>query len=307
MPDPPTGASRGSPANVLGPSIVGLFIQGLETGMVFSQLATWLSLPEHTEHRSVTVLTVFITTVGFVQTALCFVSSWQTHTKHRGEPVLDTVPTLIDNFHIILTVLISTPVQLLLIWRCSHILRRNAHFIIPLLLLLLCTVALAIFDNIGLLLPMSAAAQSSRSPLFWCLLLYGTLSSILDVTISSVLFYYLTQSRKRVYADHAVQWISRRVIIVWQSAIPPTVCAIGISITYGVSRHLDHRPAVMWYPTLQAMVGKLYVLSHFYNINARPLFSDEQDRPSTHMRTLTVPALTGTSHSILNASEEHPS
>ena len=62
--DPPTGASGGSPAHVLGPGIVGIFIQGTETGMVFSQLATWLSLLGHTEHRFVTVLTVFITTIG---------------------------------------------------------------------------------------------------------------------------------------------------------------------------------------------------------------------------------------------------
>jgi hypothetical protein len=73
-------------------------------------------------------------------------------------------------------------------------------------------------------------------------------------------FYYLTQSRKRVYADHAVQvwltvpvsavspvflkkflpkWISRRVIIVWQSAIPPTICTFGISVLYGISQHLN--------------------------------------------------------------------
>jgi hypothetical protein len=64
MPNLPTHASGGSPANFLGPGIVGLFIQGIETGMVFSQLATWLALPRHTEHRFVTVLTVFITTIG---------------------------------------------------------------------------------------------------------------------------------------------------------------------------------------------------------------------------------------------------
>ena len=53
-----------SQASVLSPGIVGLFIQGIETGMVFSQLATWLSLPGRTEHRFITILTVFITTVG---------------------------------------------------------------------------------------------------------------------------------------------------------------------------------------------------------------------------------------------------
>lgn len=169
MPNLPTPASGGSLANFLGPGIVGLFIQGIETGMVFSQLATWLVLPGHTEHRFVTVLTVFITTIGLLQTVLCFLSSQRIYVVHYGEPVFDVVvPAWNDNLHILLTVLISSPVQLLLIWRCYHILRRNIYIIIPLLLLLLCTVILAIFDTIGFLRPMSGGAESSRSPVFWC-------------------------------------------------------------------------------------------------------------------------------------------
>ena len=71
-PDLLTGASGESRANVLSPGIVGLFIQGIEAGMLFSQLATWLSLPGRTRHRFVTVLTVFITTVGLWAPCLLF-------------------------------------------------------------------------------------------------------------------------------------------------------------------------------------------------------------------------------------------
>jgi steroid 5-alpha reductase family enzyme len=84
----------------------------------------------------------------------------------------------------------------------------------------------------------------------------------------------------------------------------------------------------LWYPMLQAAVGKLYVLSHFYNVyvvthlllfqsclppfclfhsNSRPLFVGEQEQPSAYMPTLTLQALHGTSTSALNAPEEHPS
>ncbi len=69
-----------------------------------------------------------------------------------------------------------------------------------------------------------------------------------------------------MYTDHAIQvrvavpvsavspvllkvflskWISRHIIIVWQSVIPPTVCAISISILYGVSQHLYPVRSVM--------------------------------------------------------------
>ena len=73
-------------------------------------------------------------------------------------------------------------------------------------------------------------------------------------------FYFLVQSRKRVYADQAVQvrvvvpasvvshvllkvflskWTSRLIIIVWQSAIPPTLCAVGNFLVYIASQHLS--------------------------------------------------------------------
>ena len=85
----------------------------------------------------------------------------------------------------------------------------------------------------------------------------------------------------------------------------------------------------MWYPMLQELIGKLYVLSHFYNMyvitiyscsshvhwfysNTRPLIVGEQQQPqeqpsTAYAFTLTVPALPGTSASALNAPEDHSS
>ncbi|KAF8272715.1 hypothetical protein EI94DRAFT_1717772 [Lactarius quietus] len=214
-----------------------------------------------------------------------------------------------ERIGLFLTVLTSTPVQLLMLWRCYYILKKRLHFIIPILLLLLGSVALALFDTVGLFWGMFKGKNPSSSHGFWCLLLYSSLCSTLDIILSSILFYYLIQSRKRVYADHAVQWISRLLIILWQSAIPPTLCAVGLLLIYIASQNLSPGEMQMWYPTLQAMIGKLYVLSHFYNINARPLFVGEQEHSSTAyvFTTLTVPALHGTSASALDAPEDHQS
>jgi len=60
----------------------------------------------------------------------------------------------------------------------------------------------------------------------------------------------------------------------------------------------------MWYSTLQAVIGKLYVLSHFYSINSRPPFVGEQEQPATYTSSLTVPAFHGMS-AAHNAPEEH--
>jgi len=63
----------------------------------------------------------------------------------------------------------------------------------------------------------------------------------------------------------------------------------------------------MWFPTIQAMIGKLYVLSNFYIINSHPLAVGEQEQPSTtYVFPLTVPALHGMSISALSDPEEHP-
>ncbi|KAH9021115.1 hypothetical protein EDB83DRAFT_2432125 [Lactarius deliciosus] len=140
----------------------------------------------------------------------------------------------------------------------------------------------------------------------WSFLLYTSLPLLLDIILSGIMLCYLTQSRKRVYADHTAQWISRLIIIVWRSAIPPTVCAIGGFIVYLVSHRMYPGEKQMWYPTLQAMTGNLYVISFFYNINIQPLFVSDQEQPPTEVITLTVPALHATSTSVLNAPEEHP-
>ncbi|KAH9166075.1 hypothetical protein EDB89DRAFT_2005905 [Lactarius sanguifluus] len=205
----------------------------------------------------------------------------------------------------ILTVLTSTPIQSLLIWRCYRILNRNAYLIIPLLFLLLGSVALAIFDTLQLFLTRYGEGQPSRPLVVWTFILYSAFTSILDVILSSILFYYLTQSRKQIYVDHTVQWISRHIVIVWQSVIPPTVFTLGISTLYGVTYHMYPGPGLMWYPTLQAVIGKLYVLSYFYTINSRTQFVGEQEQPSTYVSALTVPALHGVS-TTHNAFEGHP-
>ncbi|KAH9038397.1 hypothetical protein EDB85DRAFT_1933702 [Lactarius pseudohatsudake] len=266
--------------------------------MVFSQLATWLSLPRCTEHRFITVLTVFITTIGFVQTAVYFLSIWRLYVEHFGEPLVWTwterVHLILDSAHIN-SRSIAAHLALLL----------NAYLIIPLLLLLLGSVALAIFDTLDLFLTRFGEGQPSRPLVVWPLLLYSASSSILDIILSSILFYYLTQSRKRIYVDHTVQWISRHIVIVWQSVIPPTVCTLSISILYGVTRHLYPGPGLMWYPTLQAVIGRLYVLSYFYTINSRTQFVSGQEQPSTYVSALTVPALHGMS-TTHNAVEGHP-
>jgi hypothetical protein len=104
MPDWYTISNPESPGNVLAPGVIGLFVQGIETGLVFCKLSMWLSLPEHTESLYISVMTGFVTILGLwalfifcmlcppdrmqrVQTGICFASAWRIYVKDFGQPV----------------------------------------------------------------------------------------------------------------------------------------------------------------------------------------------------------------------------
>ena len=57
------GVPAQSISEVLGPGIVGLFVQGLETGLVLSQFSQWLCLGRR-DGVAITLLVLFVTTVG---------------------------------------------------------------------------------------------------------------------------------------------------------------------------------------------------------------------------------------------------
>ncbi|KAI0306273.1 hypothetical protein B0F90DRAFT_1688556 [Multifurca ochricompacta] len=57
--------------NMLSPGIISLFIQGVETGLVLTQLSIWLSLPESSECVYIIILTIFATTIGLHLYFLC--------------------------------------------------------------------------------------------------------------------------------------------------------------------------------------------------------------------------------------------
>ncbi len=56
-------APQQSIGEVRAPGIVGLFVQGFQTGLVVSQLAQWLNL-KRTESASMVALVAFVTAIG---------------------------------------------------------------------------------------------------------------------------------------------------------------------------------------------------------------------------------------------------
>ncbi|KAH9982018.1 hypothetical protein BJV74DRAFT_57962 [Russula compacta] len=304
MPDLPaallgTDRSAESLSSTLSPGIIGLFVQGLETGLIFAEFSSWFFLPERTESLFVVILTVFVTLVGFVQTGIYFASAWQIYVDGFGKPVASVWN---EKVHVLLTTIIASPIQSLLLWRCYYIVRGNLYIIFSLLSLLLGSIVVSALVTAELFV--SGPGHHSRA--FWSpFFLYRAFPTVLDMALTCILLYYLTQTRKRVYTERMRQRMARLITLVFQSAIPPALCSAGIVTTYIISHHFHIREKQMWYATLQAMIGKLYILSLFYNLNTRTLFASEEPSGTTQISTLTVPTIDGASTVGLNTRETH--
>jgi hypothetical protein len=53
-----------SETSVLDPGVAGLFIQGIETGLVFSEFSQWCFKTERTESSALSAVIIFVTIVG---------------------------------------------------------------------------------------------------------------------------------------------------------------------------------------------------------------------------------------------------
>ncbi|KAH9000594.1 hypothetical protein EDB86DRAFT_3075068 [Lactarius hatsudake] len=314
VPQPHTPQSQ---ASVLGPGIAGLFIQGIESGLVFAHFFQWFCARDLSESPVVTTIVIFVTVVGLAQSGICFASAWTTYVQRFG---LFLLTDWNDYVHPIPNLLISAPVQALMIRRCYFLVGKNMFIVvsssarrreytepflsqIPLVLLLVASIVVPLWSIILIVKMLIAFPAEDILPSFqgvginWPYLMSLLLPTVLDLILTGVLLHYLTRTRKRVYAEHARKWISRCANIVWQSALPPTLCAICLTVFYVQYSTVRPTKTQLWSTVIQAAIGKLYVLSLFYMINARPPVQPDE-RPTAFMSTLTVPTATEVVHTL---------
>ncbi|KAH9175758.1 hypothetical protein EDB89DRAFT_2066341 [Lactarius sanguifluus] len=288
-PPPPPGFAQ-SQASVLVPGIVGLFIQGIESGLVISQFSQWFAANDRSESSVLSTVIIFVTVVGLAQSGICFASAWSKYVQRFGMiPNEDWG----DYVQLIPTLAMSVPVQALMIRRCYYLVNKNMFIITPLVLLLVASVVMTLwsivlaFRSVDIITSGDPVRLQKLIGISWAYLMSILLPSVLDLTLTGILLYYLTRTAKRVYAFHKRRRIFRLANIVWQSALPPTLCAVCISVLYLRFGVAPGRVLAFWLPVMQATIGKLYVISLFYVINAQPLKPNEQ--PTTVISTLTVP------------------
>ncbi|KAH9034528.1 hypothetical protein EDB84DRAFT_1486686 [Lactarius hengduanensis] len=165
--------------------------------------------------------------------------------------------------------------------------------ITPLMLLLVTSTVMSLWTTVSIIEFVNTMKTTGLLPTLtvqrsWPFLMSVLLPSVLDVALTIILLHYLTRSMKQVYAAHTRKRISRLVNIIWRSALPPTLCAICIAVLFIQYTTAPQSVSPSWLPVIQAMIGKLYILSLLYMVNAQPLQLGEQ--PTTFISTFTVPA-----------------
>ncbi|KAH8988990.1 hypothetical protein EDB86DRAFT_3081281 [Lactarius hatsudake] len=247
-----------SQASVLGPGIVGLFIQGIESGLVIAQFSQWFATLDGSESSILSTVIVFVTVVGLAQSGIAFASVWSKYVLQFG---MFPHEGWGDYIQLIPTMAISVPVQALMIRRCYYLVSENMFIITPLVLLVVASVVVSLWStvlvfreaasDVALITSGDPVRLQKLAGISWPYLMSILLPAVLDLTLTGILLYYLTRTAKRVYAIH-----KRRIAM------------------------------AIWLSVIQAMTGKLYVLSLFYMINAQPLKPNE---PTTVISTFTVP------------------
>ncbi|KAH9976619.1 hypothetical protein BGW80DRAFT_871766 [Lactifluus volemus] len=268
----------------IAPGIIGLFVQGLESGIVLMQLSRWFYLGR-TESIGVKALVLFVTTVGLVETGVSFASAWRIYVLDYGKFIF---PGWTDLIHVLLSSLQAVPIQAFFIWNCYHILHRNICLIIPLILALISSLIVSIYFTLQIL-HIGIAKQPNQHDKIPVTISYSFVACLvipaaLDITITCILFYSLMKFLRRIHAEHLRRRVTRYMIVIWQSAIPPCFCAVALLVKYIVFTELHPNKRTMWYGTIQAMLGKLYILSLYYTLNNR--MDLDHEPPTTYLTTM---------------------
>ncbi|KDQ53517.1 hypothetical protein JAAARDRAFT_427087 [Jaapia argillacea MUCL 33604] len=253
----------------LGPTIVSMIIQALEMGVLLQHSVSFWTR-SHREKMPVNLIVAFVSLVALLQTALIFYTTSDKYVTHFGDWSLVVHQEWPEKIQALLTVCMAAPVQGFLIWRCWMLTKRKWLFLVPMMAILVAYIIISLYVT-QKVLPMNFKVSSTSSgalhhkikidPSFVLSLL---LPAVLDIFITTTLLSYFVRSQSYIFTSHFRRVINRLITITWESALPPSCCAVIAFVTYVTTVNVS-----FWDLTFQAILGKLYVLSLFVTLNGR--------------------------------------
>ncbi|KAI0316419.1 hypothetical protein OF83DRAFT_254745 [Amylostereum chailletii] len=262
---------------LLAPGVLSALVQAIQTGIILSQFMHFIDRWDK-EHRIMRSLVTWVVLAAMFQSVTAFHTWWNTYVVNFGLFDKMFVIDWAQRAQFVVNLLMSTPVQSFLLWRCWLILGRNLFIIIPLGIILLGCVAASIVVTVESFVKSSGVAFTENvNP---AVVIALTLPAILDILLTGILLLFLSRSRSDVYTRRTRQVMRRLMFTVWEAAVPPCVVAFVSMIIYvATPRNFP------WGVMLQTILGKLYVMSLLITLNNRTEISSVFAQNRTHFPT----------------------
>ncbi|TFK80070.1 hypothetical protein K466DRAFT_605644 [Polyporus arcularius HHB13444] len=275
---------KAHPESYLGPALVNLVLESMQTGILINQSLTFWERAER-ELGVVRAVVSFVTITAFVQTAFMFFSAWRMFVADFGNWYASVMFVWADKLQSTITVMMAAPVQAFLIWRCWTLIHRNFYVLVSLTLLLVAQVVASIVVTVqtfqfhfGIVRQSDVGAGPlPKVPVNSTFVLSLACSAVLDVLVTGILLTFLARSKQHVTSSRFRRILRRLTVLIWEAALPPCICAILTVVTYLTLVNENY-----WDLTFQAILGKLYVISLFVTLNGR---AELQDGPAPGFST----------------------
>ncbi|KLO06941.1 hypothetical protein SCHPADRAFT_672540 [Schizopora paradoxa] len=276
-----------------GPTFLGALCQAVETGVVLTQCLRFSSRARSKEGTLVKACVAFVTVLSVVQTGIGFYGAWAQLIVHFGDYTVAAIPNWTSKILPVMNVMLAAPVQGFLIWRCWLLTKRSKPLLVAFLLFYAASIAFAIatvlrvfsFDFEGLYIAVGEALEAGQpipetqmDPIFLCCLVFP---ATMDTALTTILFIFLWRSRTDVVTSRFRRTLTSLMFVIWEAALPPTVCAIAALITYVTMFRRS-----FWDLYFVCVLGQQYVIALFVTVNG---FHDVKKRDSEADRAVSVP------------------
>ncbi|KAN0109845.1 hypothetical protein V8E52_008951 [Russula decolorans] len=266
-----------------------MFISAIEMGMIIVLFARFVV--RRRERLVIQLLVYFVTFAALFQMGATFTSWWRISVLDFGNWAAASDLQWPDKVHFTLSAFIAAPVQLFFIWRCWHVsLNRRPYIAFFLVLLVIGSVATEIYVMvINCLIDWHSGNTRllAMQPFYACFILSLAFSTVTDFFVTGILLVFLIRSRSEIHTKQFRHTLFRLILITWESAVPPSACAIATLIVGAISA-----PVISsWGLMLQTVLGKLYLISLFVTLEGRAMLAGVTNR--THF-----PSVTGASRNV---------
>ncbi|KAH9984461.1 hypothetical protein BJV77DRAFT_182305 [Russula vinacea] len=273
----------------LGSNALCVFVSAIETGIIIVFLARFIARKK--DRTAIQLLVYFASFVAFFQMGLTFASWWDISVLAFGNWAEVANFKWPHKLHYALTTFIAAPVQLFLIWRCWHVGLKRRPFVAVFLVLLVAgsiatTLYVIVLNYIVNFKRVNNHLPSAKA-YFICFMLSLSCSAATDISVTTILLAFLIRSRTELHSRHFRKVLYRLIIITWESAVPPCTCAFAAMIAGAAGGKVISDWAIM----LQAILGKLYLISLFVSLEGRASLASVAHR--THFQTLSNVARNG--------------